>query len=142
MNRMEIPAIIENLDKGLDFIIEGIEKAKLDKKAIYQIKLACEEVIVNVINYAYPNSQGDIVLSYEIDEDNKEIIIVISDFGMPYNPLLNEDPDINLPMEEREIGGLGVYMVRNIMDRVEYAWEAEQNVLTMRKSYKKHSMEN
>jgi anti-sigma regulatory factor (Ser/Thr protein kinase) len=142
MNRMEIPAIIENLDKGLDFIIEGIEEAKLDRKVVYQIKLACEEVIVNVINYAYPNSQGNIVLSYEIDENNKEIIIIVSDFGIPYNPLLNEDPDINLPMEEREIGGLGVYMVRNIMDRVEYAWEDGQNVLTMRKSYKKHSMEN
>jgi len=134
MNTIELPAIMENLDVSIDFLINGIEKAGIDKKTIYQLRLACEEVIVNVINYAYPNHQGNVTISYELSEDKCDLVILISDSGVPFNPLEKAEPDINLPIEERQIGGLGIFMVRNIMDTVEYIRQDGSNILTLTKA--------
>lgn len=136
MKTIELPAIMENLDESLDFLVYGLEKAGIDKKASYQLRLACEEVIVNVIHYAYPNHQGNVRISYELAKDGRDIVIMVSDSGYPFNPLEKAEPDISLPMEERQIGGLGIFMVRNIMDNVEYKREDGRNILILRKTLK------
>jgi anti-sigma regulatory factor (Ser/Thr protein kinase) len=137
MNTIEFPAAMENLDECVEFIINGTSKAGVDKKTLFQLRLACEEVVVNVINYAYPESQGNVRISYELNEETGELVIVISDSGIAFDPLSKDDPDLSLPMEERQIGGLGIFMVRTVMDTVEYSFEDGRNILTMRKNIKK-----
>jgi len=134
MNTIELPAIMDNLEKGIDFILAGIDDAGIDKKMLFQLRLACEEVIVNIINYAYPDSKGSMEISYDINDN--ELVIVISDSGVPFNPIKKEEPDLNIPLEERKIGGLGIFLVRNIMDQVEYQRDNGRNILTMRKTLK------
>ena len=125
---------MDNLEKGIDFILAGIDDAGIDKKMLFQLRLACEEVIVNIINYAYPDSKGSMEISYDINDN--ELVIVISDSGVPFNPIKKEEPDLNIPLEERKIGGLGIFLVRNIMDQVEYQRDNGRNILTMRKTLK------
>lgn len=138
MNTIELTAVMENLDDGLDFVVNGIEAAGVEKKIAGKIRLACEEVLVNVIHYAYPTDiQGTLTVSYELTNEGKDLIIKVMDKGVPFNPLEKEDPDVDLPLEERQIGGLGIFMVRNIMDDLTYTRENEMNILTMRKSVNK-----
>jgi len=133
MITIELPAVMENLDDCLDFLVKGIKQAGIDKKTVFQLRLACEEVIVNVIHYAYPNQQGKVRISYELAEDASNLVILVSDSGVPFNPLEKSEPDISLPIEERQIGGLGIFMVRKVMDSVEYTREDGRNILTLRK---------
>lgn len=137
MNSIELAATIENLDQSLDFVVDGIVSAGVDKKMAGKIRLACEEVFVNVIHYAYPEKQGNMLVSYDLSGDGKELLIRVEDKGIPFNPLEKEDPDVELPLEERQIGGLGIFMVRNIMDELSYAREEDTNILVMRKSMTK-----
>lgn len=134
MKTLELPAIMENLDIGLNFILDGLKHAEIDKKTLFQLRLACEEVVVNVINYAYPDSQGSVTISYDFIPERGQLDIIISDSGIPFNPLEKEDPDISIPMEDRKIGGLGIFMVRSVMDSLEYSREDGKNILIMRKS--------
>jgi len=134
MNTIELPAIMDNLEEGIDFILAGIEQAGVDQKMLFQLRLACEEVIVNVINYAYPDSKGSMQISYDISDN--ELEVVVSDSGVHFNPINKEDPDLSIPLEDRKIGGLGIFLVRNIMDQVEYSREDGRNILTMRKVLK------
>jgi anti-sigma regulatory factor (Ser/Thr protein kinase) len=137
MNNIELPATMENLDVCLAFILDGLKQAGIDKKILYQLRLACEEVVVNVINYAYPDDGGSMKVSYNFQHETGELEVIISDSGIPFNPLERDDPDISIPMEDRQIGGLGIFMVRTVMDSLEYAREDGRNILTMRKSLKK-----
>lgn len=135
MDTIERPALMENLEEVLDFIALGLKSKIDDKKLLYQIRLVCEEIIVNVINYAYPGSEGNVRVSYNIPDDSRELEIVIYDSGVPFDPLAKEDPDINLPLNERKIGGLGIYMVRQYMDDVSYKRENGMNILTLKKAF-------
>lgn len=138
MNTIELTAVIENLDTGLDFVLNGIEAAGVDRKTAWKIRLACEEVLVNVIHYAYPiNQHGNFTIFYELTNDKQDLILKIMDKGVPFNPLEKEDPDVDLPLEDRQIGGLGIFMVRNIMEELTYTREDETNILTMKKSLNK-----
>jgi anti-sigma regulatory factor (Ser/Thr protein kinase) len=137
MKTLELPATMENLDIGLNFILDELKQAEIDKKTLFQLRLACEEVVVNVINYAYPDSQGSVTISYDFMHETGELDIIISDSGIPFDPLKKEDPDISIPMEDRKIGGLGIFMVRSVMDSLEYSRDNGRNILIMRKSLKK-----
>ncbi|HEX3030478.1 MAG TPA: ATP-binding protein [Clostridia bacterium] len=135
MDTIERPALMENLEEVLDFVNLGLKSKIDDKKLLYQIRLVCEEIIVNVINYAYPGSTGNVRVSYSIPEEGKELEIVVCDSGIPFDPLAKDDPDINLPLNERKIGGLGIFMVRQSMDEVSYKRENGMNILTLKKAY-------
>jgi serine/threonine-protein kinase RsbW len=129
MSRISFAAKIENLEAMFQFIRKAAQAQGFDEKKISQIQLAAEEALVNVINYAYPGKSGDL----EIDCNNKEssLEIVISDSGIPFDPLSLPEPDIHSPMEKREIGGLGIFMLRKIMDEVKYKREDNRNILTL-----------
>ena len=112
------------------FIGDCAEKQGFDQKTIHQIHLACEEALVNVIHYAYPDGYGNIEITYDLNEE-KGFVIEIIDRGIPFNPLSLPEPDIGASIEDRTIGGLGIYMMRNIMDEVTYKREQGRNILTL-----------
>ena len=138
MKRVKMPATIDSLEDMLDYIINGLSGIEADKKLINQIRLSCEEVLVNVISYAYQDTAGYVEITCEISKDKGEVFIQFVDEGMPYNPLLNTDPDIDAPIEDRSIGGLGVYLYKTIMDKVTYERKDEKNILTFIKKLERN----
>lgn len=95
--------------------------------------VAVEEIFVNIAHYAYGGKSGEAIINLDIKQDPKCCRVEFRDHGIPYNPLEKEDPDITLSAEEREIGGLGIYMVKQSMDLVEYRYEDGCNILTLEK---------
>lgn len=137
MNSYKTKAVMENLDSMIDFVVDNVKKLSgNDTKLEGKIRLVCEEAFVNVINYAYPDSDGEIEIQYNENSEEKKFSITMLDSGVEFDPLKKEDPDITLAMEEREIGGLGIFMIKQIMDNVVYERKNGQNVLFMEKTIK------
>ena len=132
MRKIAFAAVLENLEPMLDFIEQGAQELKFDARELNRIRLASEEALVNVINYAYPDKNGSVEIIYEI-KDGKKLILEIIDSGVPFNPLSMPEPDIKSPMENRKIGGLGIFLVRSIMDELNYRREEGRNILTLTK---------
>ena len=126
-------AKLECLDDVLGFAENCLEKCGCPMKSMNQICLALEEAFVNVASYAYPESDGDAELRIEYDSDR--VLLMLSDSGVPFNPLENAEPDVTLSAEERDIGGLGIFMVKKIMDEVAYSYSDGKNILTMEKKF-------
>lgn len=101
-------------------------------KAFGVIRLATEELVVNIVDYAYPEG-GDDYLDVEIERDEERITLCFRDGGVPFNPLDQPPPDISQPMEQRPIGGLGFFIVTKKMDSVTYEYTGGENVLTVMK---------
>lgn len=115
------------------FIEEVCEEAGTDAVTTMQMNLAMEEAVVNVMNYAYPKGEkGEIDI--EATTENERLTFVITDSGTPFDPTAKEDADTTLSAEERPIGGLGIFLVKQLMDSVGYERKEGKNVLTMRKS--------
>lgn len=137
--QLRIKAELSQLDAVLGFLEETLEEADCPMKLITQICISVEEIFVNIANYAYPEPGGDCVLDLSVEKDDAgtkgEMTLCITDSGAQFDPLAKEDPDITLSAEEREIGGLGIWMVKQSMDRVEYCYEENQNRLTLVKSW-------
>lgn len=130
----EFLASVDELTNVLAFIEEELDKLSCSMKASTQIQIAAEEIFVNIAHYAYPNSQGKMKLTI-VDNPDNSVSLQFVDHGIPFNPLEKQDPDINLDAEDRNIGGLGIFMVKKSMDLVEYKYESEQNILTITKKY-------
>ncbi len=128
-----VDATVENLDAVNDFIEELLSPLECLPKNRLQIDLAVEEIFVNIANYAYGDKQGKAVIRVSICQNPPIAEFVFMDEGMPYNPLAKEDPDINLSAEQRQIGGLGVFLVKKIADYVNYEHKDGKNVLTIQK---------
>ena len=93
--------------------------------------VAIEEVFVNVARYAYKNGEGEVILEIGFNKESREITFVMRDKGVPFDPLKKPDPDITISADDREIGGLGIFITKKTMDSVEYAYENGENILTM-----------
>lgn len=130
---LTVKAEVNNLSKVQSFIDERLESAGCSMKAQIQIDVAVEEIYVNICHYAYKDKggTGDADIRMRIDGGVAEI--VFEDSGIPYDPLSNEEPDVTLPAEEREIGGLGIFITRKTMDEVRYEYSDGKNNLTLRK---------
>ncbi|MBR3521925.1 MAG: ATP-binding protein [Prevotella sp.] len=108
------------------------EELALNPADVFQLNLALEEAVVNVMNYAYPGQTDmPIVLSVSADEGADGIVFRLTDNGVPFDPTRAEMPDVTLSAEERNIGGLGIFLVEQLMNRVAYERDGESNVLTM-----------
>lgn len=129
MRKAVFVAKLDNLEPMLDFVEQSAKELGFDEKKLNQVRLASEEALVNVINYAYQEKHGDIEIS--CTSDDKRLLLEIVDWGIPFNPLSLPEPDITSPMEERKIGGLGIFLVRSIMDKVDYRRDEDKNVLTL-----------
>ena len=127
-------------DKALDIvdaILQTTEVASLGD-ALGIIRLVVEELVVNIVDYAYSevadcNSPTNDYLDVEIERHQKSITLRFRDGGVPFNPLAKESPDTSLPLEQRRIGGLGIFLVMKKMDSVEYEYTDGENVLTVMK---------
>lgn len=120
----------------LKAILQTSEIASCGKKLILDLRLACEEIVMNVTSYAYPDgSEG--YLDVEIEKTEDRIVICFKDGGKPFNPLEQKKPDTKLSWIQRSIGGLGIFLVTKTMDNVHYAYVDNQNVLTIEKLIKK-----
>ena len=105
------------------------EEYGLDMPQVFQLNLALEEAVVNVISYAYPDTTGD--LSLAVQGASNRLTFVLSDQGVAFDPTQQEAPNITLPAEERNIGGLGIFLVKQIMKEVTYQRKDDKNILTM-----------
>lgn len=130
INEFSIEAKLDNLDAVLDFIAKRLEIANCPAKIQTQVSIAAEEIFVNIASYAYAPDVGSVTIRISIGED---IVIEFEDKGKPHNPLEKKDPDITKSTEEREIGGLGIFMVKKIMDSAEYRHESGKNILLVKK---------
>ena len=131
MTNKTFPAKTEALSDILGFVDQTLESYECPMKIQTAICVAIEEVFVNVAHYAYGDGEGDVTLGVEFDEKSREITFRMADKGIPFDPLKKPDPDITLSTEEREIGGLGIFITKKTMDRVTYAYENGENILTM-----------
>ncbi len=125
------PAKTESLTDVLAFTEQILEKYQCSMKIQTAICVAIEEVFVNVAHYAYGNEQGDVKFDISFEEKTRNITFRMADKGVPFDPLKKPEPDITLSAEEREIGGLGIFITKKTMDLVTYAYENGENILTM-----------
>ena len=132
MNELKIEAKAENMAHVLAFVDECLEKLKCPMKIQMQIDIAVEALFINVASYAYVPDTGDVML--QIDSDGESIFVTFIDSGVRFDPLARPDPDVTLAAEKRQIGGLGIYMVKKSMDEMKYQRVDGQNILTIRKS--------
>ena len=136
MKKLTIAAVTGNLDRVLQLVDEELEAAGVSMKTQMQVDIAVEEMFINVTNYAYAPEQGDVEITVgteQTPEGGKMLKIVLADEGKPYDPLGAKEPDITLSAEERQIGGLGIFMARKNMDEMFYTYEGGRNILTMLK---------
>ena len=131
MTYQTFPAKVEALSDVLGFVDRTLESYECPMKIQTAICVAIEEVFVNVAHYAYGDGEGDMMLGIGFDEESRNITFRMSDKGTPFDPLKKPDPDITLSAEEREIGGLGIFITKKTMDTVTYAYENGENILTM-----------
>ena len=125
------PAKTEWLTDVLAFTEQILEKYQCSMKIQTAICVAIEEVFVNVAHYAYGEAEGDVKFDITFDKDTRTATFRMADKGVPFDPLKKPEPDITLSAEEREIGGLGIFITKKTMDLVTYAYENGENILTM-----------
>ena len=134
MKELTVAATLENLTPVQSFIEEELEAAGCPMKAMVQISVAVEEIYVNIAHYAYHPEIGEATVRCCVGGDPLQVTIQFLDSGKPFDPLQKPDADTTLSAEERDIGGLGILMVKKSMDAVEYTYESGKNILTIRKS--------
>lgn len=134
MKEITIDAAIENIEKVTDFINAELEALECPMKAEMQIDVAIDELFGNIAHYAYSPETGTAVVRFEVVKEPLAVIITFIDNGKPFNPLSKAEPDTTLSAEEREIGGLGIFLVKKTMDSIEYEYKDGKNVLMIKKS--------
>ena len=135
---LKLKAEAENLGEVLAFVGCGLEEAGCGDKEQMQLTIAAEEIFVNIASYAYAgggSEKGDAEITLELSAELRFARVSFADSGTPYNPLSKPDPDTGLSADERQIGGLGIFMVKKSMDEVEYEYRDGQNILTIKKSF-------
>lgn len=135
MKELTLAATVENIAVVTDFVNAELETADCPMKAQMQIDLAIDEIFANIAQYAYAPGTGMATVRFALQPDPRTAVLTFLDSGIPYNPLEKEDPDTTLSAEEREIGGLGILLIKKTMDAVEYIRTNGQNVLTVRKRF-------
>ena len=133
MKEIRLEAVIDNLPKATAFVDEALEALDCPMKAAMQIDVAIDELFGNIARYAYAPGTGEATVRFEFDEAARTAILTFIDAGMPFNPLEKEDPDATLPAGQREIGGLGIFLVKKMMDDMRYERRDGRNLLTVTK---------
>ena len=127
---------VEDVPAATEFVEAELEKIECPVKIIQQMNIAIDEIVSNIGKFAYPDSEGPLTIKVDAKLIVGTVSVQFIDEGIPYNPLVEEDPDITLSAEERSIGGLGIYLVKQMMDDVNYRYEDNKNILTLTKNLK------
>ena len=133
MKELTIAAKVENIEVVTNFVNEQLEALDCPMKAQMQIDIAIDELFGNIAHYAYNPEIGQATVRVEVTQDPLAVVITFIDKGVPYDPLAKADPNITLSAEEREIGGLGIFMVKKTMDDITYEYKNGQNILKIKK---------
>lgn len=131
--RFTVNADVNELQRVLGFVEECMQGVECSPKSIMQINIAVEEIFVNIAHYAYPGRVGEAVVEVEI-ADEQSVTITFIDSGIQYDPLAKPDPDVTLSANDRNIGGLGIFMTKKLMDELSYEYRDGQNVFSMKKN--------
>lgn len=134
MKELTIDATVKNIAAVTAFVDGQLEELGCPMKAQMQIDIAIDELFGNIAHYAYNPEVGPATVRVEVSENPLAVIITFIDNGVPYDPLTTKEPDITLSAEEREIGGLGIYMVKKSMDDITYEYKDGQNILKIKKN--------
>ncbi|MBR5773304.1 MAG: ATP-binding protein [Clostridia bacterium] len=133
MKELTIAATVENIEAVTDFVNEQLEALDCPMKAQIQIDIAIDELFGNIAHYAYGSETGQATVRVEVIKNPLAVAITFIDSGVPYDPLAKADPDTTLSADEREIGGLGIFMVKKTMDEITYEYKDGHNVLCIKK---------
>jgi len=129
---IDLKSNLSELEKLAQIVAEFGQRHHLSSQALFHTNLALEEILTNVISYAYDDSEEhQIIVCLRVEQG--ELTVEVEDDGRPFNPLEAPEPDIEKPLEERPLGGLGIHLVRNVMDRLEYRRQDGRNLLIMKK---------
>ncbi len=130
LSQVNFPATRNHLQQFIDSVVGSAKEQAYDDQKIGLIRLAVEEALVNIFKYAYPEAVGDVVLRCLLD-DRERFVIEIEDSGAPFNVLTVSEPILAVPLSERKIGGLGIHLIRQFTDEVEYRREGGKNLLRL-----------
>ena len=132
---LTVEATVDNLEKVTSFVNEQLENLSCPMKAQMQIDIAIDELFSNITYYADQPKTGNATVQIEVVNEPLAVVITFIDEGTPYDPLSRENPDTSLSAEERQIGGLGIYMVRKSMDEISYEYREGKNILKIKKQF-------
>lgn len=133
MKELTTAATVENIEIVTDFVNEQLEALNCPMKAKMQIDIAIDELFGNIAHYAYHPEVGSATVRIDVEQDPVTVVITFLDGGVPYNPLMAADPDLTQTAQERQLGGLGIYMVKKSMDAITYEYKDGKNILTIKK---------
>lgn len=133
MAELTLQAEVEKLDDVIAFVDENLEQQQCPITIQTQVDIAVEEIFVNIAHYAYNPETGPATIRVEVTENPLSVALTFIDQGVEYDPLKKQDPDITLSAEERDIGGLGIFMVKQSMDDISYEYKDGKNILTIKK---------
>ena len=127
---IKVPARLDNLYQLLEFVASCAKQQGAGEERVREIDLVMEELLVNIFNYAYPEGAGEVEIACRID-DAGMLLVEIADGGVPFDILSKGDPDREADIEERPIGGLGIFFVRQLVQDIQYRREGGRNILTL-----------
>jgi serine/threonine-protein kinase RsbW len=127
--KLKLTARVENLQRLVESVSNCARAQDFDQKKIQEIELAVEEALVNIFNYAYPDAPGEVEVNCRADHDH--FLIEIIDSGIPFDMTLLPDPNLTANVDDREIGGLGIFLIKKMVDEVKYCREAGRNILSL-----------
>lgn len=130
---MTLEATVDNIRTVTEFVDTELESLDCPLKAQTQIDIAIDELFGNIAYYAYDPEVGPATVRVEVEQDPLAVIITFIDNGKPYDPLAAKDPDTTLSADEREIGGLGIFLVKKTMDDISYEYKDGRNILRIKK---------
>jgi len=137
MEPLTVPGTLDSLDEIARYVIAAAAEAGLERKAAYRLRLAVDEIATNIVTYGYERSglSGSVKVSADLDAET--LTVKLEDQAIPYNPLETPSPDdLDAPLEERDLGGLGVYLTIQGVDRFDYEWRdgSNCNIFVMRRA--------
>lgn len=130
LSTIKVPAKLEHLHALIDRVSNCAKEQGLSEKRVNEIEIAAEEALVNIFHYAYREQEGDVEVSCKAERGTRFIIEIV-DRGMPFDPLAVPEPDTTLDVAERQIGGIGVLLIKKLMDDVTYKRDGNQNILRL-----------
>ena len=133
MENLTVNAVVENLDEVVGFVLKRLDSYGCEKKTLLQIRLAVEEIFVNISSYAYDPAVGPAEVRCEVLQDPLRVVIQFLDGGRPFDPLAKDDADTSADALFSREGGLGILLVKETMDDVQYTYEEGKNILTILK---------
>lgn len=133
MRELTVDATLESIPVITEFVDEQLIQLDCPIKAQAQIDIAIDELFSNIVHYAYHPGVGPATVRVEVVDEPLSVVITFIDQGVPYDPLAKADPDVTLSAEEREIGGLGIYIVKKNMNEITYEYKDGRNILRIRK---------